>query len=84
MSFSSPEAMLITPSERKSEAKLVCPMHRAYLEGVLEVVTAGLGHLRIAAGACDISLGGDRCEMFCTMPAEEGQSRQSSNRSKSA
>lgn len=54
------------------ESKLVCPMHRAFLEGVLEVVTAGLGHLRIASGACSISHGGDRCEMFCTMPSREG------------
>ncbi len=56
------------------ESKLVCPMHRAFLEGVLEVVTAGLGDLHIAAGACSISHGGDRCEMFCTMPAREGSS----------
>ena len=55
------------------EANLVCPMHRVYLEGVLEVVTAGLGHLRIVAGACDIGHGGDRCEMLCTLPAAEGQ-----------
>jgi predicted ArsR family transcriptional regulator len=51
------------------EPDLVCPMHRAFLEGVLDVVTAGLGHLHIEAGSCCISRGGDRCEMLCSMPA---------------
>lgn len=57
------------------EPDLVCPMHRAFLEGVLEVVTAGLGHLRIEAGSCCISRGGDRCQMTCSMPGEEDPAR---------
>ena len=39
-------------------------MHRAFLEGVLEVVTAGLGRLRIEPGDCRISCGGERCELL--------------------
>jgi predicted ArsR family transcriptional regulator len=45
---------------------LVCAMHRAFLEGVLEVVTAGLGRLRIETGDCRISCGDARCELLCT------------------
>jgi len=41
-------------------------MHRAFLEGVLQVVTAGLGRLHISPGDCRISCGGERCEMLCT------------------
>ena len=44
-------------------------MHRAFLEGALEVVTAGLGRLRISPGDCRISGGGERCEMLCTFSA---------------
>jgi len=49
-----------------ADPDLVCAMHRAFLEGVLEVVTAGLGRLRIDPGDCRISCGGQRCEMTCT------------------
>ena len=49
-----------------ADPDLVCAMHRAFLEGLLEVVTAGLGHLRIRPGDCRISCGGERCEMLCT------------------
>jgi predicted ArsR family transcriptional regulator len=56
-----------------ADPDLVCAMHRAFLEGVLEVVTAGLGHLRISPGDCRISCGGDRCEMLCTFSSENGQ-----------
>ena len=49
-----------------ADPDLVCSMHRAFLEGVLEVVTAGLGPLRIDPGDCRISCGGERCEMLCT------------------
>ena len=45
---------------------LVCAMHRAFLEGVLEVVTADLGELRIEPGDCRISCGDERCEMTCS------------------
>jgi predicted ArsR family transcriptional regulator len=49
-----------------ADPDLVCAMHRAFLEGVLEVVTAGLGSLHISPGDCRISCGGERCEMLCT------------------
>ena len=45
---------------------LVCAMHRAFLEGVLEIVTADLGELRIKSGDCRISCGDERCEMTCS------------------
>lgn len=45
---------------------LVCAMHRAFLAGVLEVVTAGLGRLHIDAGDCRISCGDEHCELLCT------------------
>ena len=49
-----------------ADPDLVCAMHRAFLEGVLQVVTAGLGRLHISPGDCRISCGGERCEMLCT------------------
>jgi predicted ArsR family transcriptional regulator len=49
-----------------ADPDLVCAMHRAFLEGVLEVVTAGLGRLSIEPGDCRISCGDARCELFCT------------------
>jgi len=52
-----------------ADPDLVCAMHRAFLEGALEVVTAGLGRLRISPGDCRISGGGERCEMLCTFSA---------------
>jgi predicted ArsR family transcriptional regulator len=51
---------------------LVCAMHRAFLEGVIEVVTSGLGRLRIEAGDCRISCGDARCELLCTF-SEDGE-----------
>jgi predicted ArsR family transcriptional regulator len=56
-----------------ADPDLVCAMHRAFLEGVLEVVTAGLGRLRISPGDCRISRGGKRCEMLCTFSPDGGQ-----------
>lgn len=50
----------------EADPDLVCAMHRAFLEGVLEVVTAGLGRLRIDPDDCRISCGGTRCELVCT------------------
>jgi len=50
------------------EPGLICAMHHAFLEGELEVVTAGLGHLGFD-GASSISRGDDCCEMFCSIPA---------------
>jgi predicted ArsR family transcriptional regulator len=55
-----------------ADPDLVCAMHRAFLEGVLEVVTAGLGRLRIEPGDCRISCGGERCEMVCTFSRDGG------------
>ena len=55
-----------------ADPDLVCAMHRAFLEGVLEVVTAGLGRLRISPGDCRISCGGERCEMLCTFTPDGG------------
>ena len=56
-----------------ADPDLVCAMHRAFLEGVLEVVTAGLGRLRIDPGDCRISCGGERCEMLCTFSPDGGR-----------
>ncbi len=49
-----------------ADPDLVCAMHRAFLEGVLEVVTEELGRLHVEPGDCRISCGGERCEMLCT------------------
>ncbi|MEZ5125149.1 MAG: helix-turn-helix domain-containing protein [Thermoleophilia bacterium] len=46
---------------------LVCPLHRAFLEGVLRAVTSGLGELEVTQSDCHISRGGDRCELICTV-----------------
>ena len=56
-----------------ADPDLVCAMHRAFLEGVLEVVTAGLGRLRISPGDCRISRGGERCEILCTFSPDGGR-----------
>ena len=56
------------------EPDLVCAMHRAFLEGVLDVATTGLGHLN-HKGACSISRGDDRCEMLCSLPAPRQELR---------
>lgn len=45
---------------------LVCPMHRAFLSGLLEAATAHLGQLKVEASACAISRGDDRCELLCS------------------
>ena len=54
-----------------ADPDLVCAMHRAFLEGVLQVVTAGLGRLAIDPGDCRISCGGERCELLCSFAAGE-------------
>lgn len=53
-----------------SDPDLVCAMHRAFLHGVMEVVTAGLGSLCVDAGGRRISCGGERCEILCTFVAD--------------
>lgn len=55
-----------------SDPDLVCPMHRAFLGGVLEVVTGGRGCLIVEPGSCRISSGDDRCELSCRLAADEG------------
>ena len=45
---------------------LVCAMHRAFLQGVLEVVTTNLGALHVDPGDGRISCGAGRCEMTCS------------------
>ena len=50
---------------------LVCAMHRAFLQGVLEVVTTGLGALRVEPGDCRISCGDRRCELTCRFTAQQ-------------
>jgi predicted ArsR family transcriptional regulator len=55
-----------------TDPDLVCAMHRAFLEGIIQVVTAGLGRLAIAPDDCRISCGGERCELLCSFaPGEE-------------
>jgi predicted ArsR family transcriptional regulator len=54
-----------------TDPDLVCAMHRAFLEGVLQVATAGLGSLQIAPDDCRISCGGDRCELLCSFTPGE-------------
>lgn len=52
-----------------ADPDLVCGMHRAFLGGILEVVTAGLGRLRMEPDDGAISRGGDSCELVCTFAA---------------
>lgn len=54
-----------------ADPDLVCAMHRAFLRGVLEVVTSGLGRLRIDPGDSRISCGAERCEMLCSFGVED-------------
>ena len=54
-----------------ADPDLVCAMHRAFLEGILLVSTAGLGRLRIDPGDCRISCGGERCELLCSFASGE-------------
>jgi len=54
-----------------ADPDLVCAMHRAFLEGILQVTTAGLGRLAIDPGDCRISCGGERCEMVCSFASGE-------------
>jgi predicted ArsR family transcriptional regulator len=49
-----------------ADPDLVCGMHRAFLEGILQVATSGLGRIQIAPDDCRISCGGERCELRCS------------------
>ncbi len=49
-----------------ADPDLVCAMHRAYLEGILDVVTSRLGTLVIASDGRRISCGDDCCELVCS------------------
>jgi len=54
------------------DPELVCDMHRAFLTGVLEVVTSGLGRMRLQAEDCAISCGDNTCELLCSFPGSQG------------
>ncbi len=49
-----------------ADPDLVCAMHRAFLEGILQVATAGLGRLTLGSDQCRISCGDARCELLCS------------------
>ncbi len=55
-----------------ADPDLVCAMHRAFLEGVLQVATSSFGRLHIDAGRSRISCGGERCEMLCSFLPGDG------------
>jgi predicted ArsR family transcriptional regulator len=55
-----------------ADPDLVCAMHRSFLEGVLQVVTAGLGRLQIDSDVCGIARGGQHCEMLCSFSQADG------------
>jgi hypothetical protein len=44
---------------------VVCAMHRAFFEGVFEVVLAGMGEMEFAASTASISGGCDCCHLTC-------------------
>jgi len=54
-----------------ADPDLVCAMHRAFLEGILQVATAGIGNVSIAPDDCRISCGGERCELLCLFASGE-------------
>jgi predicted ArsR family transcriptional regulator len=54
-----------------TDPDLVCAMHRAFLEGIIQVSTAGLGKLAIAPDDCRISCGSERCELLCSFASGE-------------
>ncbi len=59
-----------------SDPELVCGMHRAFLEGVVEAVMAEHGPVAFSVATQSISRGGDRCELSCApaYPVGEGGS----------
>ncbi len=57
------------------EPDLVCAMHRAFLQGVLEVVTTHLGELHIDPGDGRIACGAGRCEMTCSFTTPNSKAR---------
>jgi predicted ArsR family transcriptional regulator len=48
-----------------ADPDLVCSMHRAFLEGVLEAATSSMGSIAFTPDDCRISCGGERCELVC-------------------
>jgi predicted ArsR family transcriptional regulator len=54
-----------------ADPDLVCGMHRAFLEGVVEVVMSSLGPVSFTVAEQSISCGADCCELVCT-PARGG------------
>lgn len=49
-----------------ADPELVCGMHRAFLEGVVEVVMGALGPVAFSVAPRSISCGADCCELLCT------------------
>ena len=49
-----------------ADPDLVCGMHRAFLEGVVEVVMAAFGPVAFSVAEQSISCGADCCELVCT------------------
>jgi len=45
----------------------VCEMHRAFLEGVFEVITAGIGDMTFSSTGTSISCGSDCCHLTCAL-----------------
>jgi predicted ArsR family transcriptional regulator len=52
-----------------ADPELVCSMHRAFLEGVLEVVLSPLGRVTCGGEGGRISCGEDCCTLVCTLDA---------------
>jgi len=50
---------------------LVCLMHRAFLDGLLRVITAGLGRLLVASDERRINRGDDACHLCCSFSPEQ-------------
>jgi predicted ArsR family transcriptional regulator len=48
-----------------AQPDVVCAMHRAFFEGVFEVVLAGMGEMEFAASTASISGGCDCCHLTC-------------------
>lgn len=53
-----------------AQPEVVCAMHRAFFEGVFEVVLAGLGKMEFAASTAAISCGSDCCHLTCAFSGE--------------
>jgi predicted ArsR family transcriptional regulator len=59
-----------------TDPELVCGMHRSFLQGVVEVVMAGLGPVTFSVAEESISCGADCCELVC-VPARQAAEAES-------